>query len=152
MRISDWSSDVCSSDLARRRQRQAGEHGKAGTEGGRDPLRRAARRHRQVVGLGPVEQQEEGVQLVDAAGRPWGVRRTVEIGVGDDAPVQRGHSVTGALLELIDLAELDRLGRAYLGAGRLHAALQPVVAERALMRLAVALIQARKSTRTNSSN
>src|SRR3546814_32075 len=66
--------------------------------------------------------------------------RSVEIGVGDAAPVQRGHSVTGALLELIDLAELDRLGRAYLGAGRLHAALQPVVAERALMRLAVELI------------
>src|SRR3546814_10475544 len=29
MRISDWSSDVCSSDLLQRRRRPAGEHAKA---------------------------------------------------------------------------------------------------------------------------
>ena len=37
----------------------------------------------------------------------------------------------------LKLAELDRVGRARFGAGRLEAALQPVIAERAFVRLAV---------------
>src|SRR3546814_1967867 len=35
MRISDWSSDVCSSDLARRRNANARSFGKAGHDEGR---------------------------------------------------------------------------------------------------------------------
>jgi hypothetical protein len=53
--------------------------------------------------------------------------------------VQLGQPPVGALAQLVELAELDRLGRAGLRAGRLQAVVQPVVAERALLRPAVVL-------------
>src|SRR3546814_13476347 len=46
MRISDWSSDVCSSDLCRRRQRQDADHHAA--VGGRHPLHTPGREQRKA--------------------------------------------------------------------------------------------------------
>src|SRR6266540_1106358 len=48
--------------------------------------------------------------------------------------VQVVQALTGSRPQLVDRAELDRLGRAGLGAGRFHPALEPVVAQRALLR------------------
>src|SRR5207237_4014315 len=55
---------------------------------------------------------------------------------GDGAPVKFLHPLPGPLAQLVDRAELDRLGRAGLGAGGDEPVLLAVVAERTLVRMA----------------
>ena len=47
------------------------------------------------------------------------------------------HTVAGPLAQFVDRAELDRLGRTGLGAGRDEAIPLAVVAERTLVRMAI---------------
>ena len=84
---------------------------------------------RQPVDLGLVEQQEERAVAADAvvgvvAVQPRLARRP--------ASCSCSTRPAGALAQLVELAELDRVGRARLRAGRLLADLEPVIAERAL--------------------
>src|SRR5205085_10145065 len=53
------------------------------------------------------------------------------------ALAQIGHPAASALHQLLDRAELDRVGRTRLGAGRLQPILKPVVAQRTLVGLAI---------------
>src|SRR4051794_39491248 len=61
----------------------------------------------------------------------WGA---VQVGVPDALSTEVFDATGGALLEVVEVVELDRVGGAGLGAGRLEPALQPVVAEGALLR------------------
>ena len=84
---------------------------------------------RQPVDLRLVEQQEERAEAADAVVRVVAVeprRRSSR------SRLELREPLVGALAQLVELAELDRVGRARLRARRLVAALQPVVAERAL--------------------
>src|SRR3546814_6409352 len=80
VRISDWSSDVCSSDLDRVDQRQ---------------------RHAHVLGHGLVEAEDLDRAHGRRAGRAAGEQ---EHGCGGDAGEGRGHagSITGARQEAIN--------------------------------------------------
>ena len=69
---------------------------------------------RQAVHLGLVEQQEERTVAADAV---LGIA-TVEAGDVEALLVQLGQAPVGALVELAQLSELDRLGGAGLGTGR----------------------------------
>ena len=88
---------------------------------------------RQAVDLGLVEQQEERPAAADAVVRVV----QVEPGLGLAGRAQVRHPQRGPLAQLVQRAELDRLGRAGLGAGRVQAGAEPVVAQRALVRLPV---------------
>ena len=94
---------------------------------------------RQPVALGRLGEQEERAepagQLV--LGR---VVRAVQVGACDPALVQRRDPPRRDLAQLVVGAELDRVGRAGLRAGRLQAVLEPVVAERALGGAAVVVV------------
>src|SRR3546814_4621209 len=67
MRISDWSSDVCSSDLAEAVEGQAGGGGHEAVQVGVDVLqhREVPADHVHAVGLGPVDQVELALVLHD---------------------------------------------------------------------------------------
>src|SRR5580692_8093018 len=90
---------------------------------------------RQAVYLWLVEQQEERPGAADAVVRVV----QVELGVVLSGRAQVRHPQRGPLAELVQRAELDGIGRAGLGAGGLHPRTQPVVAQRALVRLPVLL-------------
>src|SRR3546814_10617899 len=63
MRISDWSSDVCSSDLLHR-------HARFARAGGVERIERRARGHRAVVGQpGAVRDQRDGAEIGRASCR-----------------------------------------------------------------------------------
>jgi len=111
---------------------------RAEVAGGHDRVRR------QPVDLGLVEQQEERAVAADAVLRV----APVEPGDVDPSLVQLGQPPVGALAQLGQLAELDRLGGAGLGARGRLALLEPVVAERALERPAVVLAQVDDAVRT----
>ena len=101
---------------------------------------------RQPVHLGLVEQQEERAGAADAVvrvARRRGGRRS------SPALVQRSHPRSAARPQLVERAELDRVGRARLRARGLQAVLQAVVAERALPRAPVAP-RAGRSRRTGT--
>src|SRR5205823_3019079 len=83
----------------------------------------------QLVSLRLVHEQEESVQAAVN-----GVVTPIEIGRGVALAVEGGKTRIGGRLQLVEVTELNRLGRAGLGAGGLHAGLQPVVAEGALPR------------------
>ena len=91
---------------------------------------RSARRFRQVIRCRLLGQQEEGVEAFVLAR----VALAVEIGLGFSPCTSRTFALSP---QLVDRPELDRVGRAGLGAGGLEAVLQAVVAERALVGLAV---------------
>src|SRR2546423_2128 len=99
-------------------------------------LRRHDRIGRQAVDLGLVEEQEERAGPADPVVGPVEIelRAVPALGLELLQPPVR------ALAELVDLAELDRVRRARLRAGRLVTALEPVVAERALPDPAVLLL------------
>src|SRR5579875_1022632 len=118
-----------------RRQRQGGDGGEAGGERRDDAVRGPGRRGGQVVGLRPVGEEEEGVQVLHVARRAGSARRAVGVGARHAAGVQFLHPLLGALVEHLQLPELDGIGGARLGARRLQPALQTVVAEGALVRL-----------------
>src|SRR5262249_56754765 len=61
----------------------------------------------------------------------------IQGGSGYAATVQLMHTLEGAIAQLVDRAELDRLSRTRLGASRDEAIPLPVVAERTLVRVAV---------------
>src|SRR3954451_21998279 len=120
----------------------AGQRGAEADGGGAGPrvdarqvARGVDRVRRQPVDLGLVEEQEEGAEASDPV---------VVVG-----PVQprlalpgRGQALKpglGALAQLVESAELDRVRRAGLRAGRLLARAEAVVAERALPDAAVVL-------------
>ena len=107
---------------ARRREADARPH-----------RRQVARGHdrvgRQPVDLGLVEQQEERAVAADAV---VGVVRRRAAPRSTPASCSCSTRRAGALAQLLQLAELDRVGRARLGAGRLLPDAEPVVAERAL--------------------
>ena len=90
---------------------------------------------REAVDLRLVEQQEERPCAAHAAVGVLGV----ELGAHDAGRLQVGHPLLGALAELVDVTELDRLRRAGLGAGGRLVVEQAVVAERALLGHAVVL-------------
>jgi hypothetical protein len=84
---------------------------------------------REPVDLGLVEQQEERARPAHAALGVLGV----QLGVHHPCRLQGGDALLGSFPELVDVAELDRLRRTGLGAGRRLVVEQPVVAERALL-------------------
>src|SRR5262249_33969738 len=84
---------------------------------------------RQAVYLRFVSQQVEGIEPAQ-----HGFIGAVEGGPPLAQFMQLLHAAFGALVQFPDGAELDGISRAGFGAGRLHAALQPVVAQRALLR------------------
>jgi hypothetical protein len=90
---------------------------------------------REAVHLGLVEQQEEGAGAAD----PVSLVAQVELGAVHPGPVQLAQALVGPGLQLVELPELDRLGRAGVRAGRFQVVPEPVVAERALPRPAVVL-------------
>src|SRR5579862_1103229 len=98
---------------------------------------------RQAVDLRLVEQQEEGTEAADA------VVRVAPIQAGAVPPLspQLLEAPVGSRTELLDLAELDRVGWARLRARRLVAALQTVVAERALPHAAVLVLAQERQRR-----
>ena len=71
----------------------------------------------------------------------------VQPGLGDAEVVQLRHPRGRPLAQLVELPELDRVGRARLRARRLQAVVQPVVAQRALLGPPVAR-RAARSRRT----
>src|SRR5205814_8482661 len=82
----------------------------------------------QAVHLGIVEQKEERAETAHAVIRV----APVELRAVPALALQLLEPCVGALGQLLGRAELDRVRRAGLRAGRLVAALEPVVAERAL--------------------
>src|SRR5690606_19325293 len=66
--------------------------------------------------------------------------RAIEIGVAYPPCAQLLDPVPGPAVQLLQSAELDGLCRAGFGAGRLQPALKSVVAERALLRRALVLV------------
>src|SRR5262249_43452964 len=95
-------------------------------------LRQVLRRHHRVRGqavhLRLVEQEEERAEAPDAVVRIVAVQpRTVPA-----LRLELREPLVGALAQLVELAELDRLGWTGLRARRLVPAFEPVVAERAL--------------------
>src|SRR3546814_7456341 len=77
MRISDWSSDVCSSDLLRQRRQRQGYVGRRGPAPFGEPgVRPADARHRELPrGPGGGERrQPSGKRLAAAAGLPQPLR------------------------------------------------------------------------------
>src|SRR5579883_2394187 len=105
-------------ETGERGERQGGDRGEPGEQAGAHALRGAARRGWQVVDLGPIGQQEEGVELLEAAGGAGGARRAVEIGAPGALSVQLLDPPCRARMQLRELAELDRIRRAGFGAGR----------------------------------
>src|SRR5215467_7376089 len=99
-----------------------------------------ARQHRtlgrgQPVDFRLVGQEEQRVQ-------PAVLLVAVEARIRHPLPAQLVQSRTGDVLHRAQIAELDRLRRARLGAGRHQVGLQPVVAERALPGQAARLVEA----------
>src|SRR3546814_4252793 len=83
MRISDWSSDVCSSDLGIDRAKEAGGELGAGLGDQRDPVARPDARRDQ-----PVRHADRiGAQFAERIGAPQRAPRIVEI---ESAPAARG--------------------------------------------------------------
>src|SRR5215218_6201517 len=121
----------------RRQQRGAERDGGCAGRGPRlaEVARRVLRVGRQLVGLGLVEQQEERAEAADAVA---GVA-AVELGGRRARVLQPAQALPGALAQVVELAELDRVRRARLRARRLLVVLEPVVAERALPHAAVLL-------------
>ncbi len=106
---------------------------RARSEPGRPPDRREVARRddrvgRQPVDLGVVGQQEERPGAADAVARVVPVQLRALLARHPHALQPR----RGTLAQLVERAELDRLGRACLRARRLLASLEAVVAERAL--------------------
>src|SRR5437868_9427558 len=91
---------------------------------------------RQPVHLGIVEQQEEGAEAADAV---VGIS-AVQLRPVPTLRMQLLERRVRTLAQLVQRAELDRLGRAGLRACGLVPTLQPVVAERALPHPAVFLL------------
>ena len=116
----------------------------------RPHLRQVARRHdrvgRQSVDLGLVEEEEERAEAADAV---LGVA-AVELRAVPALGLELREPRVGALPQLLERPELDRLRRARLRARRLVAALEPVVAERALPDAAVLLRERRQVGRPRS--
>src|SRR4051794_28135860 len=96
-------------------------------------LGRDDRVRRQAVHLGLVEKQEEGPEPADAVLRVV----AVEASAVPAFRLELGEPCVCPLAQLVELAELDRLGGAGFRARRLVAALQAVVTERALPDAAV---------------
>src|SRR6266704_6118606 len=120
--------------LAQAHEREQAEHRGAGSRERAAALQVAARELRvrgQAVDLGLVHQEIEGVQ---SAQRPVGVV-TVEPGV-DALRLELLDALLGPSAQLDDRPELDRVGRARLGARRLEPDAHAVVAERAFLRRA----------------
>src|SRR5262245_44287532 len=91
--------------------------------------RRHVGRRGKIVFFGTSAKHEQCVRAADT-----GVARIIEHRVVDPAALQLSHPRLRSLLELPDLAEHDRFGRACCRAGRLQPCLLAVVAERALER------------------
>src|SRR3546814_18162319 len=92
MRISDWSSDVCSSDLGQRARERGAETDQMGTAVLlRDVVGEAE--HRFLVGVGPLDRDVDGDARLLAADRDHvRVQRGLELRQvlyerGDDAPL-----------------------------------------------------------------
>src|SRR5439155_26251450 len=90
--------------------------------------RRRQRIGRKPVHLGLVQQQEEGAESIDAVGRIV----AVQPGATDPGPFQSIDAVLSRDPQLVQRPELDRLGRARLGASRLVAIPYAVIAKGAL--------------------
>src|SRR6266540_3427688 len=80
-------------------------------------------RARQPVNLGLVHQQVEGVQAAEDL-----LVGAVELSLGVALALKLRQPGVGALAQILDWAELDRLGRARLRAGRHQVMLEPIVA------------------------
>ena len=99
---------------------------------------------RQAVDLGLVEEQEERAVTAD----PVGGVRAVQARTGLATFVELLDPGRCALPELVEVAVLDRLGRAGGGARRFEATAEPVVAHRALPDPAVVLALVDHAVRT----
>src|SRR5687768_15229492 len=84
----------------------------------------------QAIHLGLIRQHEETVQATDDL--------LLSVHVGTDALLlERRDTRVRNRPQLVDIAEADRIGGACLRAGRLEVVLEPIVAERALVCLAI---------------
>src|SRR3546814_20198462 len=91
MRISDWSSDVCSSDLAARRERGEDDDGAQSRNARR--LRHAGRMRDDRAGVGADRYQ---TPLAGGGARRWQPRLRGP-GAGVDPPGRRGRTERAAL-------------------------------------------------------
>src|SRR6266404_1439586 len=92
---------------------------------------------REVVGRRLGQEQEEGIEAAQEAA---GVG-AVELGVLEAQALERLHALGRLLHQVVAEAELDRLGRAGLGAGGPQAVVDAVVTEGALLRGARLLVE-----------
>ena len=129
-----------------RRRRERCHHAEPGRRPRTGAVSRPARRARQIVGLGRRGQQEECVQFAQPLAVPRGRPARRRYRPSSPPFVKRGNPAVSALVKVGQFAELNRLGRARFGAGRFQPAFQPIVTQRAFMRLAVF---ARTSTTPN---
>src|SRR5579872_405922 len=130
-----------------RRQQARAERHRSRARGGPDlpeVMSRVDGVGRQAIDLGLVEQQEEGARPVDAVIRVGQVQLSVAL----PRLPQRRQAVLGALVQHVELAELDRVRGTRLCAGGLLVVLQAVVAERALPHAAVVLALVEHPERT----
>ena len=77
----------------------------------------------------------------DATGGSWRVGRAIEISIIAALCTQRLNALLGPHMEVTELSELNRVGRAGLGTGRLQATFEAVVAQGAFVRLAIGLVE-----------
>src|SRR5919106_833973 len=120
-------SAIPEADQAEEAQRERAEGGPHAT--GDEISGRQLGIRRQAVDLGAVDEQEEGIETAQHL-----LVGTVEIRARLAALVERAHTLGGQHLEIGDRSKVDRVGRARLRARGLEPVLQPVVAERALLR------------------
>src|SRR5438552_12989412 len=124
--------------------RAEGHRGRAGGHPDRSEVAARVDRIRwQPVHLRVVQQEEEGSRTADAVV----VVREVELGLLLPGLLQLRKAVLGALAELVELAELDRIRGTGLRTCRLLVVLEAVVAERALPGSAVPLALVQDSER-----
>src|SRR3954462_3751437 len=132
-----------------RRHSQAKHSGNPRRQARSDALRRTCWGAWQIVRLGWRGQQKECVQMVQAACGAWSTRCAIDIGAGHATTMQVCFAPPGTFLELANLTELDGVRWASLGTGRFQATLEPIVAKRALVRLAVQQADIDDTERTN---
>src|SRR5690625_1102573 len=119
------------------RRHEAGGGRQPGGHAARGARCRAGGPERQVVDLWLVGQQKEGVEPLQPVGGAGAPARAVEVGILDTLAVKLIDAPGRALLQGVHLTELDRVGGAGLGAGGLLSRAQTIIAEGALVGLAV---------------
>src|SRR4051812_41312392 len=117
---------VSSQERKRGRADQQRSGGGAGEEAGSDVSAGQLRRLGQVVDVRVVRQEEEAAEPFHPVRGALAAGKAVQLRLPKAAELERIQAGAGTRPELLDGAELDRVGRAGLRAGGLHPALEAV--------------------------